>query len=333
MALGGGDLDGSSSGVTGSSGTAALEQLPELGDACRAWAQGDVFGGVPTFAFDHLWRPQQRSEQSAAIVSQTCDASLPNRRIVQIAPVVELTGSIGKEASAGKRPRYVPLSGLGPSHFVDLEVIVSVDKAALLQKPRRRGLVNDQHRREFAFAVARKFGRFAFPDEVVRCFEPLVHLLQRKARKDTTSLGKVLAGVHSIRIHCEDWSRTPYELTLIVLLEAGILPAGPDDFDEVVDLSFLEGPAEEPVSLRVDKYVDYLASAYRTEGERQACWYLLADGWAAQCENAAWLASSDSIIGSVRAEVDSVDIFPYSRAMITEGLDLDYLCDSRKTLT
>ncbi|MEV6219613.1 hypothetical protein [Nocardia sp. NPDC051833] len=311
-------------------GAAALEPLPDLGDGCRSWAQGDVFDGAQTFVFDHLWMPRPRGERLAAIVSQTCDAAQPSRRTVQIAPVVQLAGSIEKEAAAGKRTQYVPVPALGPGYFVDLDAIVSVDKTALVLCLRRRGVENDKQKREFAFAVARRFGRFAFPDEVVACFEPLVQVLRKKARKENSPLGRVLSDVQSIRVHCENWGMTPYELTLIVILEADVLPS---DLDAEVDLSVVAGNAADPLSVRNERYVNYLAAEGRTEAERQAGWYLLADGWAAQCEEKARSVVAAGIIGSVRAEIDAVDNFPFSRVLVTEGLDLDYLSDSRKPLS
>lgn len=305
---------------------------PELGDSCRDWRQGDVFLGAKTFVFDDAWEPHQvETEHGAVVVSQSCDASLPTRERIQIAPVVRLEdANDAREAAAGKRPQYVAVPRLGSDFFADLDGITTVAKTALLACKRVAGVETDQDVREFAFSVSRRFGRFAYPDEVVECLKPLTKALQSKARKEQSPLGRVLIGVHSFRVHCEDWAQTPCELTLIVILEPGLVPSDPDDIGECPNE--LISQAEEKLTAQINVYANYLSGAGRSTTERYYAWQYLAEAWAKQCEETAAANGLTGFVGSVTAELATVDEFPLSRYLDSESLDLDYLSDSRKPI-
>ncbi len=211
---------------------AAMVAAPELGDSCRDWRQGDVFRDAKSFVFDWAWNPRPvETAHGAVVVSQSCDASLPSRGRIQIAPpVVRLEHPDDvREAAAGKRPQYVAVPQIGSGFFADLDGITTVSKTALLSCERVAGVKTDPEIREFAFSIARRFGRFAYPDEVVECLKPLTKALQSKARKEQSPLGQALMGVHSFRVQCEDWAKSPYELTLIVILEPDLVPSDPPD--------------------------------------------------------------------------------------------------------
>lgn len=306
------------------------EQLPELGEACKDWRQGDVFCDGKTFVFDHRWSPELvRATYGAVIISQSCDASLPGREQVQIAPVIRLEDQAEmREALSGKRTQYLALPRIGEEFFADLDGITTVMKTALLSSERARGVETDQEIREFAFSLARRFGRFAYPDEVVECFRPLTEALRSKARKENTPLGKVLADVHSFRVQCGDWSTEPYALTLIVILEPGTVTS---DFDTIGDCpEALTRLGEKAIGDRISAYASYLNSDGRNPTERYFGWQLLADAWAQRCEETAAVRGLTGIVSSVTAQLTSTDEFPMSQYLITESLDLDYLSDSRK---
>jgi hypothetical protein len=235
----------------------ARQPPPELGDSCRDWRQADVFRGANTFVFDGAWEPHRiETAHGAVIVSQSCDASLPNRERIQIAPVVRLDDVNDlREAAAGKRPQYVAVPRLGSDFFADLDGITTVAKTALLACERVAGVETDQEVREFAFAVSRRFGRFAYPDEVVECLNPLTKALQSKARKEQSPLGRVLTGVHSLRVQCDDWTQAPYELTLIVILEPGVVPSDPDDVGDPPN--DLNGPIGKSLATQINTYANF----------------------------------------------------------------------------
>jgi hypothetical protein len=266
------------------------------------------------------------------VVSQSCDASLPNRERIQIAPLVRLIDKNDvQEAASGKRTQYVGVPMLGPDFFADLDGITTVTKTGLLGYERLAGVQTDQQVREFAFSVSRRFGRFAYPDEVVECLRPLTKALQSKARKEQSPLGQVLGRVHSFRVHCEDWTTPPYEVTLVIILEPGVLPSDLDDMGECPP-ELVDRPGGD-TNKRVSGYMNYLRADGRNETESYWGWQYLAEAWAQQCEETAEVSGLTSFVGSVTAELAAVDDFPLSRYLRTESLDLDYLSDSRKPPT
>lgn len=305
-------------------------QPPDLGDACKDWRQGDVFRDGKTFVFDHGWSAQPvRATHGAVIISQSCDASLPGREQVQIAPVVRLEDEDDlREALSGRRTQFLALPRIGREFFADLDGITTVMKTALLSSGRVRGVETDQEIREFAFSIARRFGRFAYPDSVVDCFKPLTEALRSKARKENSPLGKVLADVHSFRVQCDDWSMEPYALTLIVILEPAAVTSDLDDIGDCPEeLTRLGSKA---IADRISAYATYLSGGNRNQTERYFGWQLLADAWALRCEETATARSITGVVSSVTAQLTSTDEFPMSQYLATESLDLDYLSDSRK---
>jgi hypothetical protein len=311
----------------------ALEEDSDtIGDACLDWRQGDVFESAKAFYFDRAWRPRQiPTTHGAVVVSQTCDACRPERETIQLAPVVRLEHSDEiKEAADGKRPRYVALPALGYDYFADLDGITTVVKTALLDCRRVCALEKDAHVREFAFSVSRRFGRFAYPDEVVRCLDPVSDALKSKARKPNSPLGQVLKSLHSIRVECEDWTCSPYELTLIIVLEPDAVPS---DIDGIgLPPADLAEPDDKRLKEQINRYATYLKDANRSADESYYAWQYLADVWARQCEEAAATKGLTDHVRTVVAEVVAVDDFPLSRVLRTESLDLDYLSDSRKAI-
>jgi hypothetical protein len=305
---------------------------PELGTSCRDWRQGDVFRDANTFVFDHNWAPQLvRTTHGAVVVSQSCDASLPHRERIQIAPLVRLEDADDvREALSGVRTQYVAVPRLGPDFFVDLDGITTVAKTALVSCERVAGVKSDKEVREFAFSVSRRYGRFAYADEVVACLNPLTTALKAKARKEQSPLGQALASVHSIRVQCADWTRTPYQLTLIVIVEADVVPSDPDDIGQPP--RDLDAPSSANLKTQINRYVSYLGESGRSQSERYFAWQYLADIWARQCEAAAQSMGLTGFVSSVTAELTAVDDFPLSRVLRTESLDLDYLSDSRKPM-
>lgn|GEM_PF-1983007 len=306
------------------------DRLPQLGDACKDWRQGDVFRDGKTFVFDHRWNPELiGATYGAVIISQSCDASLPGRAQVQVAPVVRLENEGEKrEALSGKRTQYLALPQIGEEFFADLDGITTVMKTALLSSDRAPGVKTDKEIREFAFSLARRFGRFAYPDEVVECFKPLTEALRSKARKENTPLGKVLADVHSFRVQCDDWSTEAYALTLIAILEPGTVTS---DFDAIGDCpEALTRLGEKAIGDRISAYASYLNSDGRSPTERYFGWQLLVEAWAQRCEETVAVRGLKGIISSVTAQLTSTDEFPMSQYLTTESLDLDYLSDSRK---
>lgn len=303
-----------------------------VGEACSQWRQGDVFEGAFTYVFDASWTPRPlKAAHGAVVISQSCDASQQSRERIQIAPLVLLKDpSDVAEAAAGKRTQYVAVPQFGAGYFADLDGITTVYKSALLPCTRTAGVKTDNEVREFAFSVARRFGRFAYPDAVVACLRPLTDAIRSKARKEQSPMGRALAAVHSFRLSCEDWSRTPHELTLIVVIKAGAVPLDPDEVGDAA--AGLDPPTGENLGPQIAEYARLLDQPKVTASERYYVWQYLAEAWALQCQAEATKRGLADSIASVTAELVSTDDFSLSRFERTEALDLDYLSDSRKPI-
>lgn len=299
---------------------------------CSDWRQADVFtvSGIWTTGDmgKPVWHP---TPFGVAAISQSCDAAQPNRERIHVAPIAHLEGDEASAAAAGKLISYAALHELGDGCYVDLEMVVTLPKALLSAAPRTRGVIKDEHVRRFAGSVARKYGRFAFPDDVVRALDPLRDVLRSKARKEQSPLGRILADVYAIRIEAAapGWETPPYDLQLIVIFQPGIVPEFPDgEFpDEPTALREQVLGKSQPIEARINQLATEYGSDTRTADERYWLIIWLAQAWAARCEKTAKDAGIDSVVRSVSPDVVTVDEFPLSRYNNSEDLDLDYLSE------
>jgi hypothetical protein len=181
-----------------------------------AWHQGDVaeLGATAWLARPRLALTSQGSEATAdevacivaesrqmVIVSQTCDIvrSCSSRPYVLLAPVVSLDEQTTTEASKGMRPRFVPLAGIGPNTFADLDFVITAEKALLVDAELARGLPDEASQRRFAVGVGRVFSRFAFPDDLSYVFRGLVGRVRDKHARDSDE-GRALEALEEIRL-------------------------------------------------------------------------------------------------------------------------------------
>ena len=139
--------------------------------------------------------------EELTIVSQTCDLvrDCKSRPFVLLAPIVRLQESISEEARKGRRPQFVWVPTAGNDAFADLDKVVTVEKSAIVSCRTRRGLPDQDTQRRFGLAIARVFGRFAFPDDLQPVLRPFVDRIKRKHGRDSPE-GKALAAIQEIRI-------------------------------------------------------------------------------------------------------------------------------------
>ncbi|KQY55659.1 hypothetical protein ASD11_14180 [Aeromicrobium sp. Root495] len=293
------------------------------------------------FNLDHLYvvdaggKPRRvDTPLGIAVISQSCDTSQPSKDHIHVAPVVRLDGTARAEALNGKRIAYAALPQLDPGHFADLDTITTVHKNALADKTRTPGVHTDHDTRRFAGTVSRKFGRFAFPDEVVWTLQPLRDILASKARKEATPLGKLLTHIYAIRVEAQNnggWLNAPYDLSLVVIFNEGVLPYPRADDNlpaEPAELrTSLSLAPGQPAIGKEATIADILNRPTTPMEHRYWLWQYLLDAWAQRCEQAADQCGVRAIIASVSAEPIPVDEFPLSRANNSEDLDLDYLSE------
>lgn len=302
-------------------------------EECGDWRQADVFHeltSLPVLAEDGTVKYVE-CERGVAILSQSCDASQLNRQTVQLARVVALTGSLASEARRGRRPRYAPLPGLGDDHFADLDVVATATKNALVPLQRTTGVPDDQHVNRFAATAARKVGRFAFPDPVVEALRPLQDDLFEKSKKTSSPMSTVLGDVRAFRVKVEgDWSATPHEVVVHVILAPGAMPVFEDEqYPEQprgMRSNLLGG---KDINERVAEIVACLVKPGQDDATRYWAWQMLAEAWSARCEAAERKAAGKAGVPSQVATV-SVELFVYDEYTLdlvdtTERLDLDYL--------
>jgi hypothetical protein len=267
----------------------------------------------------------------SAVLSQTCDIAQPDRLTVQIAPLARLAGQRANEAAIGRRPRYVPLPNADDSLFIDLESIVTVHKNDLAGVAHKPGVNNTREGRKLAQAIGRRFTRFPFPDELHPWLRPLEDLLQKKADRPSSPLGIALASVAEIRIEAQgSWESPPYTLTVLVVVEQGILPYGPDDNPEQPKvlgnwLRDVDGSLIRSATQIAEKL-----NASTDASERYYLWLALGEAWADQCRPGA--NESESIhtaVDSIDGEVLSADDLTMDRWWGSEALDLDHLSPPR----
>lgn len=237
-----------------------------------------------------------------------------------------------KEALSGRQTQYAAVPAFESDCVVDLSGLATVSKEAFLDVERVRGVQADEEVRDFAFVAARRFGRFAFPDDVNRSLEPLAKSIRKKVHSPDSPLGRALKSVHSFRIECSDWAAEPLDLVLIVVMETHQLP---DDFDDLAEPPEFQQRLNR---LGADKHADRIAVCVEqldpasskgvSVAARYYAWLRLADEWAAQCQSLG-LKKFGATIKTITAEVVAVDEFSMFRYLNTEGLDLDYLSDSR----
>ncbi|MFE3195069.1 hypothetical protein ACFXHA_39105 [Nocardia sp. NPDC059240] len=295
------------------------------------YQQGDVLDNLTQLGVltPEGWRSID-APHGVVLISQTCDIAQTSRSYVQVASLAELAGDNAGLARKGKRPRYAYLPELGTTWFADLEVVATVDKLVIADLAPKRGVVTDADIRKFGNAVARKFGRFAFPDEVVPWLSKLERIAYDGSGKPNSPLGRALEDVLELRIEAiSGWDKPPFDLRLLVVVEPGVVPIFEDD--EYPDL-----PAElgrwldaDPGSIRTHKQIAERLYSTNDPVERYFLWHALGGAWAAMCQpsdDAAIVVHSAVMGGALGSDVVAADELTYDRYRRTELLDVDHLC-------
>ena len=198
---------------------AEMERRYESIDAAlEFWRQGDFvlgpLGFIVRFNPDIPLSPGDRIDASDSdlyeedveglvILTQTCDVvrKSRDRPFVEVGPLVR----VGDDAflqtiRKGSSPRYAYVPAAAPRMLVaDLDRAMTVEKSLLATWKREIGCPTDQDQRNFAEALSRKRGRFAFPDDFVSAAEGLrVRITQNHAKG--SSEGESLRSLREIRV-------------------------------------------------------------------------------------------------------------------------------------
>jgi hypothetical protein len=316
----------------------AQDVTPEAIAVCRQLRQGDVLGitSLPIVQRDRNIQIYP-APQGVVLLSQTCDVVLPDRRTVVVAPVVRLSGDSLREAGKGLRPRYVKVPDGEDETFADLDVIATLEKNVLAgiraddcQRP------EEVSGRRFGRGVARRFGRFAFPDEVVPWLTPLSEIVTSKYGKASSGEARALESVVELRIESGNgWESPPYDLTLVVIVRAGTLPELEEDDQFVPPTSLQQWLRDSSGALRrkSGEIADRLfvsGAPAATSHERYHLWLAVAEAWAAKCTPRSRDRDNPAVVsavadGIISADIVSDDEYPLSRYRRSERLDVEHL--------
>ncbi len=209
--------------------------------AMREWRQGDCSlgehwfvhridpdGPVTTAAREAAALGVDLVEKPVAgvvVLTQTCDIvrSCGERPYVEVAPLVEVDEARLHEVERGRRPGYAFVPGVADRQLVaDLDRVMTLEKPVVAGWTRVSGCSSDDAARRFAWALARKRSRFAYPDDFTRFAGKLQDRLKKKHDKGSDE-GRALAGLDEIRVQASpSWNAEQVELMFWFI-------RGPDD--------------------------------------------------------------------------------------------------------
>ena len=221
-----------------------------IDQALQVWRQGDISldAGLEFLHFADLSRPHSPASAQVAealandgetieagatpvldevrgvvMLSQTCDVvrGCRARPFVEAAPLIEVSEPLVEEIRRFKRPAfaYVP-STVGDRLVADLDRTMTVEKALIAGWTHIPGWETDDELRDFAYALARKRSRFAFPDDFVAATRRLQEHLVDKHIKQTDE-GAYLRALREIRVRAApSWDDGEVQLSWWFIKEA-----------------------------------------------------------------------------------------------------------------
>lgn len=203
-----------------------VAKATSINDAMRRWSQGDVVL-QPNIDFVHLADHQQahslpssQLQQSTTgdvatslvavlsrvvgivALSQTCDLQRDwrDRPFAEVAPLVKVTSEELAAIQRLKRPAFAYLPAVADRGLVvDLDRIMTVEKAVLTTWRPLPGVTGDNERRDFGRALARKWARMAFPDDFIAAAQQIRKRFLEKHHRQSEE-GAHLRALREIRV-------------------------------------------------------------------------------------------------------------------------------------
>ena len=187
----------------------------------KEWRQGDYVIGEHWFVYrvnpqrpltsDSTDDSKEESDlvesevKGFVIVTQTCDIvrTCNERPFVEIVPLVEVDEQQLHDIQRSRRPQYAYIPGVVKLNLAaDLDRVMTIEKAVLVEWKRKPGCLNDDEVRELGQALIRKRARFAFPDDFTVFARKLQNRLRDKHGKATDE-GEALRALREIRVRAE----------------------------------------------------------------------------------------------------------------------------------
>ncbi|MBN9100923.1 MAG: hypothetical protein J0I49_22845 [Pseudonocardia sp.] len=245
-----------------------------------------------------------------AVVTQCCDLARGGKGHVHLAPIVALDPSLAREAETGRTPRYVPIPAT-EGRYIDLGTIGSAEHGLISAAERTPGTLSESDRHAVRQRVGRRFSRFAFPEELISTFGVLQKRVREKSGNLDSNFGGALEMLRTIRVEsATGWdSEPPWDLTLVLVAEAGILPT--DIFSSCT-----------PENLTVDSASFRVLKAALSSLDMADAWLQLGAALKRDLEK-----QENTAISSIEVEVTDEDDFSYRRYRESISLDLDDLSE------
>lgn len=205
--------------------------IHEINAALQKWCQGDYVLGEQWFVqrFNPK-RPLTNESKNVSgeevelvesdieglvVVTQTCDIvrSCNSRPFLEVVPLLKVNEEQLYDIQRGKRPQFAYIPGAAEHYLVaDLDRVMTVEKAVIVEWERKAGCSNDQEVRALGKALARKRVRFAFPDDFTKLAKKLGDRLQDKHNRESSE-GEALRALREIRVQAApSWDATEIEL-------------------------------------------------------------------------------------------------------------------------
>ncbi|WP_141746561.1 hypothetical protein [Streptomyces sp. LUP30] len=243
-----------------------------------------------------------------AVVSQTCDVvrHVSVQPFIQLCPVRSIPADQLRQIQKYESTQFVWLPQLGEDQAADLTRTFTVEKSVLVGQEPIHGVETDEEIRNFAAVVARRFGRFAFPDDLHDSMVRFRSKIVSKHGKGSDE-GSALRQIHQIRAEAlPNWGAESIEVVLHFILEPTVLP-------EVE--TWPKGSPNLP-SVSIVEAARNVATSSGTDGVK--AWMALAHAWVSLCE-------PTGVIKSISAQVTTTELFSMEDIRRTEQLDMDYL--------
>jgi hypothetical protein len=309
----------------------------QVDDEVSRWRQGDVLHNLHALRLVDLSRPLSAGTEAErlaesipvstdtsdpaelavldteeplgyAIISQTCDVvrEVDRQSYIQLCPVIEVSDGLASQAHKNESTLVVWLPGIGRNICADLTRPFTAEKSVLIGQNPTHGVSSDDEIRNFAATVARRFGRFAFPDDLNDSLSRLRNRFLDKHKRDSDE-GLALRSIYQIRAEgFPRWDASQVEVTLHFILESGLLP-DPDERSEVRFDTPIQPPASAARGIGVMSGVRLLQA-----------WVGLIRSWLSLCEPV-------GMIKSIDFQLTDTHGFSLEQVRSTEVLDLEYL--------
>lgn len=285
--------------------------------------QGDVLSTTPSIKkYGHI------EAEHVAIISQTCDVTQKTKKLITLAPVVDLNKEDQSGVKKGRKPLLIPV-GESDTRAANLEGIFSVPKTFLDEVSFVEASVSQSVGDEasvLAARIGRAFSRFAFPDEVHDKLKKFSDAIRDKYFKES-ALGRVFQLAHNIMVECEDWSANDLEITVhIIVASKNLVSSDLDDHNAKGE------PKAEPPATGTDlnSTCQLLLDSYDQDApmrERRRLWNSLAE----MVEKKYFQGPSGQYVSSVRVTVSSGDDITYTDYQRMENLEFADLSHSAES--